>query len=82
MYRVGIENILGLKFHYGEGFTIEPCIPEEWNEYAIKYRREKCVYEISVKRGTAKKIAVDGNILSGNMIPFLQEGTHKVEIVI
>lgn len=82
MYRVGIEHILGMKFHYGEGFSVEPCIPGEWKEYEITYERDKCIYEISVKRGDAKKLIIDGTTLTENIIPFFIEGTHKVEIII
>lgn len=82
MYRVGIEHILGMKFHYGEGFYLEPCIPGDWKEYEIRYERDKCIYEISVKRGTAKKIIIDGTELTESIIPFFNEGTHKVEIII
>jgi cellobiose phosphorylase len=50
MYRVGIENILGLRKVKDKGYTINPCIPKEWNEFEIKITNEKEDYNIKISR--------------------------------
>ena len=45
----GIENILGLKVEKGI-LKIEPCIPEKWEEYIIKYRYKTSIYNIKIRK--------------------------------
>jgi cellobiose phosphorylase len=82
MYRVGIEGILGLKLKGKEGFTVEPVIPKEWSGFQITYRKDDCMYNIVVKRGEKKEVYLDGNPFEDNLIPYLGEGEHTIEIVI
>ena len=60
MYKVGLEDILGLKKIEGKGYKIEPCIPEMWNEYDINIKNETEDYKIKVKRGEDKGITING----------------------
>ncbi|MGN0145155.1 MAG: GH36-type glycosyl hydrolase domain-containing protein, partial [Clostridium sp.] len=48
MYRVGIENILGLQRIKDKGYEIKPCVPEQWNEYEIRLKNETENYTIKV----------------------------------
>ncbi|WP_446897778.1 GH36-type glycosyl hydrolase domain-containing protein [Clostridium sp. LBM24168] len=82
MYKAGIESILGVKFKGQKGFTIEPCIPVTWSGYNMKYRRGKCLYNIEVQKDSSTGIWLDGNRLENNIIPFLNEGIHKVIVKI
>ncbi len=50
MYRVGIEDILGLKRVEDKGYKINPCIPKLWNEFEIKIQNDKEDYTIKVIR--------------------------------
>ena len=50
MYRVGIENILGLRKVKDKGYSIEPCVPKDWKEFEIKIKNEKEDYTIKVSR--------------------------------
>lgn len=50
MYRVGIENILGLRRVEDKGYEIKPCVPKEWNEYDIRIKNKTEDYKITVKR--------------------------------
>ena len=45
---VGIEYILGLKIEE-QKLTIEPCIPDEWENYFIQYKYGNSIYNIKVK---------------------------------
>ena len=49
----GIENILGLKVEKGI-LKIEPCIPEKWEEYIIKYRYKTSIYNIKIRNPNGK----------------------------
>lgn len=82
MYRVAIEGILGLKFKGNRGFVIEPNIPKDWNGFDIEYNRDKCKYIIKVISGEEEKVLVDGNEQKENIIPFLKDGVHNVEVFI
>ena len=44
MYTTGIEAILGFKLKEGKGFTIEPCVPDDWSHYEIIYKKDKFEY--------------------------------------
>jgi len=81
MYTTGIEAILGFKLKEGKGFTIEPCVPEEWSNYEIIYKKDKFEYDIQVKRQGDKGIWLDGNLCTDGLVPFI-DGVHKVEVII
>jgi len=81
MYSTGIEGILGFKLKEGKGFTIEPCVPEEWSNYQIIYKKDKFEYVIEVKRQGEKGIWLDGNLCEDALVPFI-DGVHKVEVII
>ncbi len=50
MYRVGIEDILGLKRVENKGYKVNPCIPKLWNEFQMKIQNDKEDYTIKVIR--------------------------------
>jgi cellobiose phosphorylase len=50
MYRVGIENILGLRKIKDKGYSINPCVPKDWKEFEMKITNEKEDYTIKVLR--------------------------------
>ncbi len=81
MYRTGIEAILGLKLKEGIGFTIEPCVPDEWSHYEITYKKDEFEYLIEVKRQEDKGIWLDGNLCTDGLVPFI-DGVHKVVVII
>ena len=78
MYRVGIENILGLRKIKDKGYIVKPCIPKEWNEFELKITNEKENYNIKVIRSVdndeviardATKIVINGKIIESGIIP-------------
>ena len=77
MYKVGIEDILGLKHVEGKGYKVEPCVPADWTEYNIKINNEKEHYDIKVIRGKENKIRIDGKEV--DIIP-KEAGALKVEV--
>lgn len=80
MYKSGIEGILGLKFKENKGFTIEPCVPDDWKNYSISYNKGSCQYNINVIREEEKGIWLDGEKLEDKLVPFLENGEHEVKV--
>jgi cellobiose phosphorylase len=86
LYQAGITSILGFELHT-DGFELKPCIPQEWPEYRITYRRGKTVYEIVVKNPQRRSIGpvsikVDGNPVDGHRVYFMEKEKVVVEAVI
>ena len=82
MYKVGIENILGLRRIGNKGYEIKPCVPKEWNEYNIKIKNKTEDYKITVKR-----INSDYNknsIVKDNRINYVEDYTESrvVKVII
>jgi len=48
-YKTGIENILGLQ-KVGDQLTLHPCIPSDWDTFAIHYRYGNTDYHITYRR--------------------------------
>lgn len=82
MYRVGIEAMLGLKLLEGKGFTIKPCVPEEWSQYEMEYNYKNSTYHIEVVRGDNKGIYLDGSVVETGLIPYMEQGSYKVQVII
>ncbi|MBN2260079.1 MAG: glycosyl transferase [Clostridiales bacterium] len=47
MYRVAMDSILGIK-RRGDKLMIEPCIPNTWQSYTVKYRFNDTFYNIEI----------------------------------
>jgi cyclic beta-1,2-glucan synthetase len=67
MYKVGIESILGLKVEENE-LKIEPHIPENWNEYSIRYRYGQSLYNIKIKNPNGKTSGVEKMLINGREV--------------
>jgi cyclic beta-1,2-glucan synthetase len=87
MYRIGIEEILGLRRH-GRSFELSPCIPSSWPAFSISWRHGGTRFEIEVKnpdrrcRGVAEAY-LDGQPVEPRNIPLLDDGgTHRVRVVL
>lgn len=86
LYRAGLESMLGLR-QRGETFSVDPCIPSSWPEYAIRWRCRRTTYEISVSnperhcRGVLRA-SLDDVLVDVGAIPLVDDGqTHRVHIV-
>ncbi len=58
-YRVGIEEILGIKKR-GDYLILDPHVPKEWNNYEVNYQFGDSVYHIKVIIGNEAKLIIDG----------------------
>ena len=64
-----------------EGLAVDPCIPTGWPGYSVTRRYRGAVYHITVENphGAEKGIAsitVDGNPVTGNVLPLAAPGTE------
>ncbi len=88
LYRAGLEWILGFRVR-GQELSIDPCIPQTWSGYSIKFRYHSSTYVIvvinplGVCRGIAS-ISVDGRALvGGTNIPLADDGAeHQVRVAL
>ena len=86
MYRAGLEYILGFQKN-GDAIIMDPCIPQKWTEYAIKYKFIDTVYNIRVDNPQGlnkgvKSISLDGKVSEGNRIPLVNDGkSHEVLVL-
>lgn len=62
MYQLIIEYVLGIK-RKGNKLFFEPCIPEEWPSFKIKYSYRSSEYHISLEQNkeTGKKASITVN---------------------
>ncbi len=79
------QYILGIKPGYN-GLEIDPCLPETITDYTVQrhFRDGQFNIHISNPKGLQKgevAITVDGEPISGNVIPALS-GQHEVEVTI
>ncbi len=80
------QNILGIKPDYN-GLMIDPCIPSDWDGYKVSRKFRDATFEISITNPNhvskgVKKLVVDGNEITGNVIPVFNDGkVHNVEVV-
>jgi cyclic beta-1,2-glucan synthetase len=92
MYRVWMEDILGLKV-MGNSLLIDPSIPPDWDRFAARYDRGTALYEIevlnpdNVNRGVFS-VEMDGQTLEDGLVPLEPDRPsaeakikHKVKVV-
>lgn len=94
MYRIGIEDVLGIRCEGGDSLRIEPCVPDDWPEYRVNYRLADGAtrYEIAVRNpaGCAARViavtvdGVAGEVDGGSALIAVRHdgGTHTVEVVL
>lgn len=81
MYKVGLQDILGVKRVGNEGYKIKPCIPNSWNEYQVNIKEDDAEYHIKVIRDNDKGITINGKKIEGDIIP-KAKGNQEVIVVI
>jgi cyclic beta-1,2-glucan synthetase len=85
MYRVGLESLLGFRKR-GDTLTIDPRVPESWDEFVIEYRHVTSRYTIVVRqpgllatRGAV--VTIDGEVVEDGVITLMDDGAeHRVEV--
>ena len=80
------QGILGIKPDY-DGLRIDPCVPRAWAGFRVTRRFRGTVYEIEVSNpdgvsGGVRSLRVDGDEVEGNLVPLVEGGTVRVEVVL
>ena len=84
-YKAGIEYILGLKIQNNE-LMLNPCIPKEWDEYTMRYKYGRSIYNIKVKNPNGKNTGVtsfkvNGEEVEEKSIKLAQDGKiYEIEV--
>jgi cellobiose phosphorylase len=86
MYRLGIEQILGLRRH-GDQLIIAPCIPPDWPGFQAEYRYGQSIYHIHVHNpdhvaASTRTIMLDGVPITGHLQLNDDGLPHHVEVVL
>ncbi len=89
MYRAGLEWILGFRVK-GDALLIEPCVPNAWPRFEIRFRYQETEYLIAVEnphgvnRGISQ-VELDGVLISERpmKIGLVNDGaTHHLNLVL
>ena len=87
VYCAATQHILGIQATYA-GLRVAPCIPKEWDGFQVSRTFRGATYAITVKNpghvcGGVKRVCVDGQEISGDVIPAFADGkTHQVEVIL
>jgi cellobiose phosphorylase len=90
MYRLVVESLLGLNLEV-DRLRFAPCMPPEWNEFALRYRYRETYYHITVRQNgvgvdkdlDALSVTCDGIPQEANFIPLNDDRQeHRVEVCI
>ena len=70
------QYILGIQPSY-DGLTVDPCVPADFGDFTLTRKYRSAVYTIEVKnpgkvQKGIKKLIVDGQELTGTLIPFVE----------
>jgi cellobiose phosphorylase len=82
---VGWEGLLGIQPEF-DGLRLAPCVPRSWTNWRVTREFRGACYDMTFRkpRGskglTVKRLAVDGKDFSGNIVPVLSGGAHRVEV--
>ncbi|MBQ2676432.1 MAG: hypothetical protein IJF54_03395 [Clostridia bacterium] len=86
MFRAITQYMLGFHPDY-DSFTINPCIPAEWNNVTLSRKFRGDVYKLTISnpdgaQSGAKKIIVDGKEIEGNRIAIFGDAKeHTIEVI-
>ncbi|MCB1243342.1 MAG: cyclic beta 1-2 glucan synthetase [Akkermansiaceae bacterium] len=85
MYRLIVETFFGLHLEMDQ-LHLNPHLPEAWESFKIHYRYRDTFYHFTITRSVAEaggrnRLVLDGNVLSDNVIPLVDDGReHVVEM--
>jgi cyclic beta-1,2-glucan synthetase len=79
LYRAAVEGILGIE-RTGETVSIAPRLPSNWPGFHAKMRFGQTEYRISVNRGSAESIVLDGTQVQ--QIKLSDQGHHEVVVTV
>lgn len=84
MYQLILQAILGLRIE-GDKLSLNPCVPQDWEQYRLSYTYKETIYHIEVinKKAGSQAIRLDGKISGQAFITLVDDGIpHTVTIEI
>jgi cyclic beta-1,2-glucan synthetase len=79
LYRAAVEGILGIR-RDGDALLIAPALPSSWENFSATMTIGTAHYRITVRRGDAAGITLDGRE-SGDRIA-IRDGEHEVVVTV
>ncbi|GAC1652373.1 MAG: hypothetical protein NVS4B3_14480 [Gemmatimonadaceae bacterium] len=84
-YRVALEGVLGFR-KQGDQLTFDPCVPNDWREFAVDYRFGKTRYAIAFHNPTAvargvTTVTLDGAPCDRNIVELRDDGADHAVVV-
>ncbi len=76
-----VQAILGIRPDY-DGLTVDPCLPDELDEFTAERRFRGCRYRIHVKRTGHRSMTVDKAAVEGMRIPLQDREVSNVEVTV
>lgn len=81
-----VEYILGARRHY-DGLQIDPCLTQRIKQAKVIRRFRGATYEIALDNRAGRcrgavSITVDGQAITGNILPLFKDGRHQVSVII
>ncbi|HEY3429387.1 MAG TPA: glycosyl hydrolase family 65 protein, partial [Cyclobacteriaceae bacterium] len=82
MYQLILESFLGLK-REGDRLTFNPCIPENWQTFTIRYRYEQTPYTIQVVQDFQEypTLTVDGVVQPSDILRLINDQQEHTVII-
>ncbi|MBK7106477.1 MAG: glycosyl transferase [Ignavibacteriae bacterium] len=86
-YYAVTQYILGIQPQY-DGLKIDPCIPNNWDGFKIVRKFRNAIYNIEIVNPNhvsngVKQISLNGKMIEGNVIPFMEKGSENfVEVTL
>jgi cellobiose phosphorylase len=80
------QYILGIQPDY-DGLILDPCIPKSWNGFKVNRKFRGATYNIEFKNPEhvskgIKELIINGEIIKGNMVPILEQGSvNHIEVI-
>ena len=84
---MALEGVLGFE-KVGDLLRIDPCIPSEWDGFALEYRYGESVYAIEVQNpehvsGGVAALTIDGVASTNGHVALANDGMkHTVSVVL
>ena len=86
-YYAASQYILGIQPDY-DGLKLDPCVPSHWEGFEVSRNFRGAVYNIKVSNPDGinkgvKSLILNGEVISGNVLPSCPEGSiNKVELIL
>ena len=76
-----IEEMLGVESNI-RGLRIHPLLPLRWNQASCRKKYRNAIYDITIKRGDAATVSVNGQLYEKTFLPYQDGKIYCVEVII